>query len=143
MRVVRDTTDCDHNDPAALIARALRKKFASQKRVERSPGSDSASSPGNQSVCWSPESSTDVVPPTPLVSKHSLYLSLFYYRYSKNKSIFVTSYKTFLVCIARKLCNMFNNMYIYMYNNLASLGKELFSLREVLIPWELLYKMRY
>ena len=73
MRVTRDANDYDHSDPATLIARALRKKFASQKHVEKSPGSESASSPGNRSMCWSPDASSDVIP-TPLVSKRLLFL---------------------------------------------------------------------
>jgi hypothetical protein len=67
MRTARDITQFDHSDPAALIARALHKKFAAQKRVEHSPVSETGSSPGNRSACWSPNSSNDVVQ-TPLVS---------------------------------------------------------------------------
>jgi len=58
-RVQRDPTDFECSDPAALIARALKKKFAAQRRNCDSPDSGKnnaspASSVGDASECWSP-----------------------------------------------------------------------------------------
>ena len=72
-RAQRDPAEFDCSDPAALIARALRKKFAAQHRNCESPDSgkynDSpASSVGDRSACWSPSpSSADHKPPPPPV----------------------------------------------------------------------------
>ena len=72
LRVQRDPVDCDCSDPAALIARALRKKFAAQQRNSESPDvhkyNDSPVSSvrddGNDS--WTPSPASTQTKPAPV-----------------------------------------------------------------------------
>jgi len=65
-RVQRDPAELDCSDPAALIARALKKKFAAQHRNCDSPDasrtyndSPVSGTVGDRSECWSPSPALD------------------------------------------------------------------------------------
>ena len=81
-RAQRDPAEFDCSDPAALIARALRKKFAAQQRNCESPDrgkyNDSpASSVGDRSTCWSPSPRSDEQKPPPVCL--CLFFAVHYY----------------------------------------------------------------
>ena len=84
-RMQRDPADFDCSDPAALIARALKKKFAAQRRNCDSPdaGKTCNDSPvsgtaGDRSDCWSPSpaAADDEPKPPPVYGAACLPLSL-------------------------------------------------------------------
>jgi len=71
-RMQRDPAEFDCSDPAALIARALKKKFAAQRRNCDSPDAkkynDSpASSSDDRSECWSPSPASTEQKPAPVL----------------------------------------------------------------------------
>ena len=81
LRVQRDPADFDCSDPAALIARALRKKFAAQRRNCDSPDAhkynDSpVSSVVDGSDSWSPSPASTHTKPAPVFSLPYLPLSV-------------------------------------------------------------------
>jgi len=81
LRVQRDPAEFDCADPAALIARALKKKFAAQRRNCDSPDSakcyrSPASSAADRSECWSPSPASEEQKPPPVQVFHGFSLSL-------------------------------------------------------------------
>jgi len=74
LRVQRDPEDFDCSDPAALIARALRKKFAAQRRNCDSPDAHKYNDSPVSSVVdggsdsWSPSPSSTHTKPAPVFS---------------------------------------------------------------------------